>query len=82
MSSKVSIQVRIDKNIKEQASKILEKHYGLSVSEAVRMLLTETAASKRLPFSFDVPNAKTRAAMREADRIIAARHRLAATMKE
>jgi DNA-damage-inducible protein J len=39
---------------------------GLSVSDAVRVLLTRVAAEKALPFEVKVPNAKTAAAMQEA----------------
>ena len=39
---------------------------GLSVSDAVRVLLTRVAAEKALPFEVRTPNAVTAAAMREA----------------
>jgi DNA-damage-inducible protein J len=39
---------------------------GLSVSDAVRVLLTCVAAEKALPFEVKAPNAVTAAAMREA----------------
>jgi DNA-damage-inducible protein J len=39
---------------------------GLSVSDAVRVLLTRVAAEKALPFEVKIPNAATAAAMREA----------------
>ncbi len=38
---------------------------GLSVSDAVRVLLTRVAAEKALPFEVKVPNARTRVAMKE-----------------
>ena len=40
---------------------------GLSVSDAVRMMLVRVAAEKALPFEIRVPNAETVAAMRELD---------------
>jgi len=40
---------------------------GLSVSDAVRMMLVRVAAEKALPFDVRVPNAETVAAMRELD---------------
>jgi len=59
------VHVRIDKRVKAQAAKTLSA-MGLSVSDAVRVLLTRVAAEKALPFEVKVPNAATSAAMREA----------------
>jgi DNA-damage-inducible protein J len=59
------VHVRIDKRVKAQAAKTLAA-MGLSVSDAVRVLLTRVAAEKALPFEVKVPNAETAAAMREA----------------
>jgi len=59
------VHVRIDKRIKMKAAKTLAS-MGLSVSDAVRVLLTRVAAEKALPFNLKVPNATTAAAMREA----------------
>ena len=39
---------------------------GLSVSDAVRVLLTRVAIEKALPFEVKAPNASTAAATREA----------------
>jgi DNA-damage-inducible protein J len=59
------VHVRIDKRVKARAAKTLSA-MGLSVSDAVRVLLTRVAAEKALPFELRVPNATTAAAMREA----------------
>ena len=59
------IHVRIDRRVKARASKTLAA-MGLSVSDAVRVLLTRIAAEKALPFEVKVPNAATAAAMQEA----------------
>lgn len=59
------VHVRIDKRIKTKAAKTLAS-MGLSVSDAVRVLLTRVAAEKALPFEVKVPNATTIAAIREA----------------
>jgi len=59
------IHVRINKRIKTQAAHTL-KAMGLSVSDAVRVLLTRVAAEKALPFEVKVPNAATAAAIEEA----------------
>lgn len=65
MAATEMIHVRIDKRIKGQAAKTLSA-MGLSVSDAVRVLLTRVAAEKALPFDVKVPNARTITAMREA----------------
>ena len=59
------VQARVDKNTKEEATAVLAA-MGLTVSDAVRLLLTRVAREKALPFSPLVPNAETIAAMREA----------------
>lgn len=41
---------------------------GLSVSDAVRLLLVRVAAEQALPFNVKVPNPTTVKAMRAADR--------------
>jgi DNA-damage-inducible protein J len=61
------VHVRVDENVKEDAAKTLAA-MGLSVSDAVRMLLVRVAAQKALPFDVRVPNATTVKAMRAADR--------------
>ena len=40
---------------------------GLSVSDAIRMLMTRVAEEQRLPFDVRVPNAESQAAMAELD---------------
>jgi DNA-damage-inducible protein J len=59
------VHVRIDKRVKTRAAKTLAA-MGLSVSDAVRVLLTRVATEKALPFEIKVPNAATAAAMHEA----------------
>ena len=59
------VHIRINKGVKAQAAKALSA-MGLSVSDAVRVLLTRVAAEKALPFDLKVPNAATAAAMKEA----------------
>ncbi len=65
MAATEMVHVRIEKRIKTQAAKTLAT-MGLSVSDAVRVLLTRVAAEKALPFEVKVPNAATSAAMHEA----------------
>ena len=59
------VHVRIDRRVKERASTTLAA-MGLSVSDAVRVLLTRVAVEKALPFEVKVPNPTTAAAMQEA----------------
>jgi DNA-damage-inducible protein J len=60
------VHVRVDEQVKAQAAKTLAT-MGLSVSDAVRMMLVRVAAEKALPFDVRVPNAETIAAMKELD---------------
>lgn len=39
---------------------------GLSVSDAIRLMLVRVASDKNLPFDIRVPNATTQAALRDA----------------
>jgi len=65
MGTTEMVHVRIDKRVKAKAAKTLSA-MGLSVSDAVRVLLTRVAAEQALPFDVRLPNATTAAAMREA----------------
>ncbi|MCY3821702.1 MAG: type II toxin-antitoxin system RelB/DinJ family antitoxin [Gammaproteobacteria bacterium] len=59
------VQARVDRAVKEEAAVVLAA-MGLTVSDAVRLLLTRVAREKALPFAPLVPNEETIAAMREA----------------
>jgi DNA-damage-inducible protein J len=72
MATTTMVHVRVEQRIKAQATKALAA-MGLSVSDAVRVLLMRVAAEKQLPFALKVPNAQTRAAMEEARAISRAR---------
>jgi len=65
MAANQLVQARIDGAIKKEASIVLEA-MGLTVSDAVRLLLTKIAYEHALPFDPLIPNAKTIAAMKEA----------------
>ena len=65
MAATEMVHVRIDKRVKAQAARTLAR-MGLSVSDAVRVLLTRVATEQALPFEVKVPNATTVAAMQEA----------------
>lgn len=66
MASDTVVRARIDGQIKKKAAKVLAD-MGLSVSDAIRLLLVRVAAEKALPFELKVPNAETRAAMTELE---------------
>lgn len=66
------VHVRVDKNIKAQATETVES-MGLTVSDAVGVFLTRVVADKELPFAIKAPNASSRAAIAEASEIIKSR---------
>ena len=65
MAANALVQARIDGKIKEEAATVLAS-MGLSLSDAVRLMLTKVAHDKALPFEPLIPNAETVEAMREA----------------
>lgn len=67
MATNALVQTRIDGTVKEEAAAVLAA-MGLTVSDAVRLMLTRVAREKALPFEPLVPNATTIAAMKEARR--------------
>ncbi len=66
------LHVRVDDEIKTQASEALAS-MGLSVSDAVRILLKRVVNDQAFPLELKVPNAQTRAAMEEARAMTKAR---------
>jgi len=67
MATTTMVHVRLDEKVKARAEKALAA-MGLSISDAVRVLLTRVAVEKALPFEVRVPNATTRAAIEESRR--------------
>jgi DNA-damage-inducible protein J len=65
MSTDTVVRARIDGHVKEEASHVLED-MGLSISDAIRILLVRVAAEKAMPFEIRVPNAETIKAMKAA----------------
>jgi DNA-damage-inducible protein J len=74
MPTNAVVRARIDERVKNEAAAVLAS-IGLTVSDAVRLLLTRVAAEKALPFEPLVPNAETIEAMKAARRgeLVAAR---------
>ena len=65
MNSDQVVRARISADLKQEATEVLGK-MGLSVSDAIRMMLVRVAAERALPFDVKVPNQVTQAAMDEA----------------
>lgn len=66
MISSETVRARIDSDTKASASKALAA-MGLSVSDAIRMMLRRVAEEKRLPFEVKLPNAESHAAKAELE---------------
>lgn len=66
MPSDTVVRARVDQQVKAEASEALEA-MGLSMSDAIRLLLVRVAKDKALPFEIKVPNATTRQAMAELE---------------
>lgn len=66
MSTDSVVRARIDSETKARATAALEA-MGLSVSDAIRLLMLRVADEQRLPFAVQVPNATTLKAMEELD---------------
>lgn len=62
MAANALVQNRIDGIVKKEAAAAM----GLTVSDAVRLLLTKIAKGKTLPFKPLIPNKTTTTAMRHA----------------
>ncbi|TPI45458.1 type II toxin-antitoxin system RelB/DinJ family antitoxin [Mesorhizobium sp. B2-9-1] len=67
MATDTVVRARIDSATKDQATEALAA-MGLSVSDAIRILLVRVAADKEFPFPVKVPNATTRKAMAELEK--------------
>ena len=65
MAANALVQTRIDGRIKQEAAAVLEA-IGLTVSDAVRLMLTRIAREKALPFEPLIPNEQTIAAMKQS----------------
>jgi DNA-damage-inducible protein J len=64
MTADAIVRARIDHATKARAAAALEA-MGLSISDAIRLLMLRVADEKRLPFDVKVPNAESIRAMNE-----------------
>ena len=60
------VRARIDAKTKKRAADALET-MGLSISDAIRLLMRRVADERRLPFEVKAPNATTREAIAELE---------------
>jgi DNA-damage-inducible protein J len=60
------VRARIDTNTKKRAADALEA-MGLSISDAIRLLMLRVADEHRLPFEIKVPNKRTQKAIAELE---------------
>ena len=67
MAADVVVETRVDGAVKAEAEAVL-KEIGMSLSDAVRMMLSQVARDKVLPLEMHRPNAETIAAMQEFER--------------
>ena len=67
MASLDIVRARIDADLKREATAALAE-MGLTVSDAIRLMLVRVATEKALPFDVRTPNAATRAALDAAQR--------------
>lgn len=65
MSQSAMLHIRVEEEIKEQASQALAA-MGLSMSDAVRILLKRVVNDQAFPLELKVPNAATREAIEES----------------
>ena len=66
MGATAIVQATVEASLKDQASAVLAE-IGMTVEDALRLLLTQVVEEHDLPLSMHIPNAETIAAMREAD---------------
>jgi DNA-damage-inducible protein J len=64
--SNTYVRARIDVGTKKRAAGALEA-MGLSISDAIRLLLLRIADERRLPFEVKVPSTRTRKAIAELE---------------
>jgi DNA-damage-inducible protein J len=66
MPSDTVVRARIDSRTKARAAAALD-NMGLSISDAIRLMLTRVANEQEIAFLDETPNALTRKTLAEAD---------------
>ena len=63
--TKIKTDVYLNEETKNKAKEIFKK-YGVSLSDAINMFLTQSVIEKGLPFEMKIPNEETQKAIKEA----------------
>ncbi|WP_458699932.1 type II toxin-antitoxin system RelB/DinJ family antitoxin [Sulfurospirillum sp. 1307] len=66
VTNKVRTNVYLDKTMKEQAKDIF-KQYGMGLSDAFNIFLSQSVMEKGIPFEIKIPNTETLQAMKDID---------------
>ena len=66
MTADALVRARIDRDTKARATAVLDE-MGLSISDAIRLLMIRVADDRRLPFEVKAPKEKTRRAIAELE---------------
>lgn len=66
IQQKSRTNIYVDVNIKDQAKEIFNQ-YGLSLSQAVNIFLTQSVLNRGLPFDIKIPNDETLEAMKDVE---------------
>lgn len=67
MAAAEVVRARVDADLKRDATIVLSG-MGLSVSDAIRMMLVRVASERALPFEVRVPNRATQEALEAAEK--------------
>lgn len=67
MPAEEVVRARIDREVKREAMAVLAT-MGLSMSDAIRLMLVRVARDKTLPFEVGTPNATSRETFADTDR--------------
>ncbi|CAA6821162.1 MAG: DNA-damage-inducible protein J [uncultured Sulfurovum sp.] len=66
VQEKSRTNIYVDVNMKNQAKEIFNQ-YGLSLSQAVNIFLTQSVLNRGLPFDVKIPNDETLQAMKDVE---------------
>jgi DNA-damage-inducible protein J len=72
MPASSMLHVRLEERLKDRGNAVLEA-IGLTAADAVRLLYHRLIADQGFPLELKVPNAETRAAMAQAEQLLAER---------
>lgn len=59
------VRARVDRTTKQEATQLFQQ-MGITVSDAIRMMLVQAVAERALPFEVKAPNPETVAALRDS----------------